>query len=278
MRPSRFDLTSGFFLTLILFLGVIVSMMFLLWTLNRWASQSEIRHSPPVRTTFVDAGSTGSESDFDTPQWREVQELMEPAIEESLISVNEAAQEAARTLRPLGELPERASGAGHSGPDATAGIPEEEDDIVPRFERWQLNFSAGNRQDYAAQLDHFEIELGVIGGGIQGVDIVEHLSTQPQTHRLVNSEQEQRLFFMWTTASGLRDYEQVILTEAGVELEGRVVIRLIPRDLENQLALMELKFSTAAGHESVTDIAKTVFQCKPLKGGFEFRVIDQRYR
>ena len=35
--------------------------------------------------------------------------------------------------------------------------------IIPRFERWQLEFSAKGLQNYAKQLDHFGFELGMIG-------------------------------------------------------------------------------------------------------------------
>ncbi len=278
MRPTRFDLTSGFFLTLILFLGVIVSLMFLLWTVNRWASQSEIHHSPPVRTTFVDAGERGSEGNFDIPSAYEVQELTASSVQESLISVTTSANKTAHSLEELGDFSQTNSRFGHFGPDAGRGIPDAEFDIVPRFERWQLNFTASDRASYAAQLDHFKMELGVVGGGIQGLDIVAHLSTDPHSHRLLDTTKEKRLYFMWTTPNRFSEFEHTMLKQAAIELNDRLVVRLIPQDLENELAVAELEFAKEAGHESVTEIAKTVFQSVRVGDGFGFQVVDQRYR
>lgn len=114
MRPTRFDLTSGFFLTLVLFLGVIVSLMFLLWTAHRWASQSEIHHSPPVRTIFVDAGDPGSERDFDVPSANEVRELTSPSIQEALNAVTASANKTADSLEQHGDSSKKDSSVDHA--------------------------------------------------------------------------------------------------------------------------------------------------------------------
>ncbi|TWT74325.1 hypothetical protein [Allorhodopirellula solitaria] len=280
MRPSRFDLTSGFFLTLILFLGVIVSLLFLLWTLHRWSSQSEIRHSPPVRTTFVDAGKSGSANDFDVPSEYEVQELTAPSVHESLIAATHAAGPTAASLEEIANRRENLGTSGHSGPvgaeshaDASTGP-----GIIPRFERWQLNFAAPDRAAYAAQLDYFEMELGVLGGGIQGIDMASNLSTDPRAQRRDDTQNETRLYFMWTKPNRLSGFEHAMLEQAGIEFQGRIVVRFIPSSLENELAVVELKYAIQAGHESVADIAKTVFQSVSVADGFEFQVVDQRYR
>ncbi len=275
MRPTRFDLTSGFFLTLILFLGVIVSLMFLLWTVNRWASQSEIRHSPPVRTVFVDAGDAGDAGDFDVPSDYEAQELTSLSIQESLVAVTASADQTAAALDQLGEFPLRHSRPGYTLPSE---VPVEGDDIIPRHQRWRLNFVAPDPASYAAQLDYYHVELGVVGGGIQGVDIVDRLSTHPRSHRVIDTSKENRLYFTWTMANRLRSYEQAILEQADVTVENREVVRFISAELENKLSQTELEFSTAAGHPSVTEIAKTVFQSVADGDGFTFKVVDQRYR
>ena len=73
-------------------------------------------------------------------------------------------------------------------------------------------------------------------------------------------------------------YDRAFLTSAGVQLQGRSMVKLIPKDLENVLAQIELDYAKSKGHNSVTEIAKTVFESKPGGGGYAFEVISQRYR
>jgi hypothetical protein len=56
------------------------------------------------------------------------------------------------------------------------------------------------------------------------------------------------------------------------------MLKFIPKDLENQLAQIELEYSTSKGYPSVTQIAKTIFESKSDGGGYKFEVTSQRYR
>ena len=167
------------------------------------------------------------------------------------------------------------TGAGDSRPP---GPPGEGEDIIPRFERWQLNFTARDIRQYATQLDFYQIELGAIGGSIQGVDVAKNLVGSPQKYRIVDTESEKRLYFMWNSPSPLMEFDRQLLEQAAIPLPNRQMLKFIPKDLENQLAQIELEYSTAKGHPSVTEIAKTVFESKPDGGGYKFEVVSQRYR
>jgi hypothetical protein len=49
--------------------------------------------------------------------------------------------------------------------------------------------------------------------------------------------------------------------------------------LEERLAQIEMKYARAQGHQSVKEIAKTIFESRAAaSGGYEFVVIEQRYR
>jgi hypothetical protein len=56
------------------------------------------------------------------------------------------------------------------------------------------------------------------------------------------------------------------------------MLKFIPKELEDQLAVIELEYSTEKGHPSVTEIAKTVFESKSDGGNYVFEVVSQRYR
>lgn len=278
MRTSRFDRVSGLFLTLVLFLGVIVSALFLLWTLNRWANQEEIHHSRPTRTSFVQGDGQTVASDFVTPSPSEFQALREPSLNATLVAVTDAANEAVAQLDALTGVDH--SSNRRSGPSQHGSFLQEAGsvDIIPRFNRWQLNFTATGVQPYAAQLDYFGIELGVVGGSIQGLDVVSDLSTVVRTRRIVDTGQEQRLYFMWTSESPLKSFESTLIRSAGVELKDRQMIQIIPEELEQALASIEMRYAEKTGHTSVSEIAQTTFRCVSIDQGFEFRVVDQRYR
>ena len=132
---------------------------------------------------------------------------------------------------------------------------------------------------YARQLDFFGIELGVIGGGVPGVDVVKELADEPSTYRVTDASSEQRLYFMWNRPNPLSQFDRRLLQQAGVQLSNRQILKFISSKLENEtLAVLELKYANSNGYDSVSKIAKTVFQCKPDGAGYRFEVISQRYR
>ena len=73
-------------------------------------------------------------------------------------------------------------------------------------------------------------------------------------------------------------FDRQLLQQAGVQLPNRQMLKFIPTDLENELARLELDYARERGHQSVTEIAKTVFESKGSGDGYAFEVISQRYR
>ncbi|TWT81225.1 hypothetical protein CA13_26750 [Planctomycetes bacterium CA13] len=272
LRTSRFDVVTSLFMALILFIGTFVLMLFLIWLFTRFEFPPK-----PIAAIIENAAgrgenAEGTERDFEPPGAEEVQELMEPTLEETI----EAVTDAVSTV-PIDAnfAPNQGSSKGDSRPPGPMG---EGADIVPRGERWQLKFSAKNLEGYSAQLDFYKIELGAIGGSIQGVDVASNVSGSPKKRRIVDTENEKRLYFMWTSVGPLMQYDRQLLQKASIPLPGRQMLKFIPQNLENQLANIELEYSRSKGHPSVTEIAKTIFESKSQGSGYVFEVVDQRYR
>ena len=273
LRISRFDIVTSLFMALILFIGVFVTLLFIVWITSRWdfgpRAIAPIIENPAGRADNAE----GLERDFDPPSAEEVEELLEPTLEETISAVTDAVSQVAATVATNQSMSESQGDSRPPGPEG------EGEDIIPRFERWQLNFSAHNINEYATQLDFYKIELGAIGGNIQGVDVASNLSGAPKSNRIVNTEEEKRLYFIWTTPSPLMQYDRQLLQKAGVALDGkRQMLKFIPPDLENLLAHTELEYAKSKGHPSVTEIAKTIFESKSGGGGYQFEVVSQRYR
>ncbi len=278
LRTSRFDLVSSLFMALILFIGTFVLMLFIVW----WTSRLSFppKAIKPIIENPAGRGENaeGFERDFEPPGAEEVEELMEPTLQDTIEAVTDAVSNVAATLDTMNTNATASTTGTGKGDSRPPGPEGEGEDIVPRFERWQLNFTAKALGDYAEQLDFYEIELGAIGGSIQGVDVVNGLAGSPKSRRIVDTESEKRLYFMWTSPSPLMQFDRQLLQKAGVQLANRQMMKFIPTNLENQLAQIELEYSTAKGHPSVTEIAKTIFESKADGSSYKFEVIDQRYR
>ena len=278
LRTSRFDSITSLFMALILFIGTFVSMLFIIWLTTRWSFPPQ--PIDPIIENPAGRGENpeGFERDFEPPGAEEVEELMEPTLQDTLEAVTDAVSTVAGALvtnDTAATATTAGTGAGDSRPP---GPPGEGEDIIPRFERWQLNFTARDVRSYATQLDFFKIELGAIGGSIQGVDVASNLSSRIQKARIQDTASEKRLYFMWNSPSPVMAFDRQLLQQAGIELSNRQMLKFIPKDLENQLAVIELEYSASKGHPSVTEIAKTVFECKADGGKYAFEVVSQRYR
>lgn len=278
LRTSKFDAVSSFFMATILFLGTFVFMLFVVWLTMRMPVRVKAI-APIIENAAGRADNAeGFERDFEPPGAEEVEELMEPTLQDTIEAVTDAVSSVAASLDTMNTNATASTSGSGKGDSRPPGPEGEGEDIVPRFERWQLNFSAKGIKPYAQQLDFYEIELGSIGGGVQGVDYATNLSTRPKSRHSDDSAGEKRLYFMWATASPLKEFDIQLLGQAGVKTSGRSILKFIPPNLENQLAHIELEYAASKGHKSVTEIAKTVFVSKPEGSGYAFEVTEQRYR
>lgn len=270
LRTSKFDVVSAFLMALMWFIGVFALMLFIIWVTSRISFGP--RPFPPIIENPPGRGENaeGFERDFDPPGAEEVSDLAEPTLQDTITAVTDAASSVAAVAATS-----ESSGRGDSRPP---GPEAEGDDIIPRHERWELQFAAKNAAAYAQQLDFYKFELGAIGGGIQGVDYASNLAGTPQVRR-ASSDDEKRLYFMWVDRSTpLYGFDRQLLQKAGISLSNRETMKFVDPETENMLAHVELEFATKAGHPSVTEIQKTIFQSVPSGTGYAFEVVDQRYR
>lgn len=281
LQTQKVDLVASLLMAGLVVVGLLVLLMLILWLTETFTWQAGGITVLEERAAGRGDHAAGFERDIEPPGAEEIEELLEPTLAESLEAVTEAASTVAASIESFA-TDAAVSTAGNGRGDSRPPGPEGEgDDIVPRFERWDLKFQAKGLKPYAAQLDYYKIELACIGGGVPTVDYAFSLSTRPQTRSGSSAEENKlmRLYFMWRQDGPLKEFDRQLLTEAGVRTGGRQLLRFIPKDLENILANVELDYAKSKGHPSVTEIAKTVFESKATSsGGYEFVVIEQRYR
>ncbi len=277
LRKSKFDSVSSLLLALLLIIGLAVGMLFMVW----WDRRVYNPAKPMVLLVENPAGrgenAEGFERDFEPPGAEEVEALQEPTMQDTITAVTDAVSSVAAALDSVNATSATTTGTG-KGDSRPPGPEGEGEDVIPRFERWQLEFAAKNIGGYAQQLDFYKIELAALGGTqVQGVDYAASLSGTPKVRR-GPSDTEKRLYFMWTKPSPLEKFDRQLLQKAGVPLTGREMVKFIDAELENVLANIELDYAKKNGHQSITELAKTVFESQSKNNSFEFVVVEQRYR
>ena len=280
LRTNRFDVVTSFFMALILFVGTFTLMLFIVWLTTRNPTVIKPIEVVEENAAGRDDNAEGLERDFEPPGVEEVEELLEPTLADTIEAVTDAVSSVAASLDTMdtnAAANSQGAGAGDSRPPGPEG---EGDDVIPRYQRWQLNFSAKGKQEYAKQLEFFDIELGAVGPPIQGVDYAFNLTGSPQTRRETDSTKEERLYFMWTAPSPLKRYDASLLQQAGVPMNPqRQMLKFIPNELAEKLFNIEMAY--AATNSSITEvkrIKKTVFETTSTGGGYSFEVVEQRYR
>lgn len=281
LRTHAVDRVSSMLMALVVMVGLAVAVMG-----SIYLSRLDL---PSPETVILEeeqgAGrgdhAAGFARDFAPPGQEEVEELAEPSLEQSLEAVTDAVSSIAASLNTVESSATEASAGSGMGDSRPPGPLGEGPNIISRAQRWELKFAARTVKAYAAQLDAFKIELGAVGGNVAHVDYVWNLSAGTPEHRSGKGDEEKRLYFYYQKNGPLQQYDAQLMRAAGVDITGRDTLKFVTRELENQLARLELEyaFKEQKRKVAVKEIAKTVFECQPgQSGGYDWVVIDQRLR
>ncbi len=138
---------------------------------------------------------------------------------------------------------------------------------------WEIRFPKGQTvETYAKQLDYFGIELAVVLP--EGMLLyVSRLSADKPTTRTGKAADEKRFYLTWRGGElSLADLE--LLHRAGVEARNRVLLKLLPPELEKKLTELERQ---AAGPRA-DRVRKTRFDIRAAEGGYQFAVVEQWFQ
>ncbi len=142
---------------------------------------------------------------------------------------------------------------------------------VPRHERWEIRFPPGNSiESYTRQLDHFKIELGVIGVE-DHITYLSNLSNPRPQRRPGFAADEQRLYLVWQRGE-MAEADEQLAGRAGVRTAGKVLAHFVPAEVEAELARLEEAY---ARQLSIQKIERTVFGIRTAgQDAFRFYVIE----
>lgn len=213
------------------------------------------------------------------PGSEDAENLNEPSAEQLVTAITQASSEIAGSMLSTNSNADASFGSGGSGDRRAPGPLGKGDDVIPMHQRWDLRFQAGSLAQYAQQLDFHGIELACVGGSSM-IDYASRLSKSPQKRSGTADEEnrQQRLFFVWRTDNPLKRFDEQLLSQAPIKTEGRLILKICPEELKQKMLELEGDKLASSGHNSVQEIAKTVFESRPTSSGFELTIIEQIYR
>lgn len=144
---------------------------------------------------------------------------------------------------------------------------------VSREQRWYIRFgNDASIEEYAKQLDFFDIELGVLQPQGQ-LFYVSGLSDNPQKRSVETGQGENRLYMTWQSGER-RASDEELLKKAGVPTTKQsVIFHFYPLKTEQLLAKLEYNYRKKAAQE----IRRTYFVAQKQGNGYAFEVTRQSY-
>jgi hypothetical protein len=205
--------------------------------------------------------------DFEEPSVQQAPGAMLDAVSEAGENLAEVDLGAVMPSGGAAASGKRASKLGTGGPGLGAGPG---DGGVSREQRWSIVFSTGQTpEEYARQLDALHVELAVVTGPSQLVYVSNFSSPEP-TKRYGSGQRDGRLYFLWQ-GSGRKASDIALLQKAGIDVGDKVVLQFYPREAEQRLAQLEVRYR---GRQP-SEIRVTRFAVVPTGEGYDFKVIAQ---
>ena len=135
---------------------------------------------------------------------------------------------------------------------------------------WEIRFLKGHtKEKYARQLDYFGIELAVVMPDDKLVYVREFSKAKPHI-RSGPADAEKRWYLTWREGD-LSRADADLLAAAGVSTNERIVLKILPPEVEARLAELE----RASAGDDIADVGKTRFGIREAADGYEFYVIEQ---
>jgi len=198
-------------------------------------------------------------------------------LEEVVEQVVEVSENAATITAPNESTQSQTSGIPGSA-DGTGGRPLGSGGPgrggAKRENGWIVEFAdKGDLDSYAAQLDYFGIELGLLIKEESRLIYVSNLSNpKPDTREVRNGEGEKRLWMNWQDGSQERvKADMELIKKAGLDGSKGAIIHFYPAKTEQQMAQLEVDYQ----NQQPSAIRRTTFSVRRQGSGFEFVVTKQ---
>lgn len=270
MKTTSYDRMASLLVSLLLLLGSMVAILF-----GLWFSMKILAPPRAVPVQLVPLGDGAGFEDYDEYNPEVVQPGLEfeeetPSFLEELDTVVDVIAENDAIFSDASPMDEsRLLPGGKIGDGRTRG---EGTGLAGRKRRWEFQFGRNTTaEQYAAMLDFFGIELGVLEPGGR-VRYASRLSSAKPTVREGNSADEQRYYMTWIKGD-TESADRELLDKAGIANHGRLVIKFIPPELEAELENREQQEAGAR----FPGLKSSFFRVLPDGNGYRFELYHQLF-
>lgn len=273
MLPTRCqEKVSAFLLASLILLSSLTLFLGVVWLARQHRNEQRPVAGIHLRNDRQHAsGSTGASETaklIDEPVTDDQPLPPEEHATRRLTTVSSLVSSELSSLDGLGGSPKGIGVNGEKGDSREKGPARPGGDVIPAWERWQIRFWVADENTYAAMLDFFQVELGVIGGGQPKVDYARNLSSAMPTTRQGDPAAERRLWFVFQKGE-LREADRALAERAGLSTEGRVVCQFYSAVVQNELARLE---QLSLGARPLASVRRTVFGVRKTSDGYQFFV------
>ncbi|MCA8985081.1 MAG: hypothetical protein R3C12_24310 [Planctomycetaceae bacterium] len=282
MRVTLYDRVSSGLVALVLGLLLAVGLLATTWWMTR---PQTVRQQVAVELVEFPGGTEDGAIDEtllvespedpvpDAAPDRTEEEVVE--VEEMFESVTELADISAEQLlrqqetdAVTGGTPGSREGTGRRALGSDGG-----QSGLPPEQRWYIQFAdQRNLDEYARQLDFFEIELGAILADGRLIYLSRLSQPRPVFRETRSGRNENRMYMSWQGGQ-LRGADQALFRKAEIEAATTRILHFYPPRTEALLLSLELEY---AGRP-VSEIRRTYFLVVPQGAGYRFQVTRQSY-
>jgi len=289
LSVSAYDRASSMLMSLLLSIGTAVALLTIIWfTTRNFVSEIAV---PVSLEEFREDGEGGGDgrppggSQLDTPSDEPFVGTDEKTsdVQEDLTTLTAAVTAKAAELDdPMLSTPTRHGSYGTGG-GIYGGFGDGRGwghgkGRPGRPRSWEILFSRATLDLYARQLDCFGIELGVLMPDNKIVYAFHFTKPKPDTRTLLNpAENEKRFYLTWQRGGDLQQADLELLSRAGIDSGGHLVLKFLPPAVEVALATLEKQWAEQHA-EKGTIVKKTRFGVAPSGDKFVFTIVDQTYK
>lgn len=274
-KVSGYDRVSAMMAAMVFMLGFFATILFLIWLTKIVVFKPRMPKVIAIQDLKGGAAAEGVARDPEEPGTDELPDVQEPQIMDALEAVTDAISTTKGVTNAVeGNASEMGTGSG-LGDSRAAGPGGDGDlDVIPPWERWEIRFSTASTDDYAKQLDFFEIELGALHRTTPNIEYARNLSAARPPRSKGTRGNEPRLYFIHPKSGPLVSLTTALLNKAGVATDKRYLAQFYSNDAFNRLLAVE---KASLGNRSLATVRKTIFGVQPAGSGYQFHVIRHEF-
>jgi len=265
---NTYDRVSSLLVSLLVMVGVIVLGLVIVFFARR-LYLSQVVRPIGISDPRPDNAAKGFKQDMEPPGLEDAPDLIDPQLQDTLNTITESLNASSAILsdevidnpgdvgKGSGFGDSRASGAGGEGGQEPAR---------------EIRFKPSNPAEYAKYLDHFKIELAVLGRDNKVYYAYNLIKSKPDT-RVGDPLKDNRLW-MNSAGSPSAALDKQLVQKAGIAGRGSIILQFYPP--ETQAILFKLE-EQKAGRKPIDQIKRTVYRVARQGNGFAFSVESQEY-